>query len=148
MKRFAPLLFVLILLALFLAPIAVLSAGNAVENAATPSILAPDAGMGEAAFLSLLFLSMDPLAVIVAIALTQLVKVVMPSPVPGDRSTDTVTGSLYNRLLPIVPVLIGLSVVLLAHWGQPIRQRLVQGIVSGIAAAYFYRAGKVTIFGA
>lgn len=150
MRRFFPLLFVLtLLLILFLTPVAALSAGEAGGgDAGIPALLTPDGAVGDQGFVSLLFQSMDPLAVIVAIALTQLVKILLPSPIPGDRSTETVGGSLSNRILPFVPVLIGCTAVFLQHWGQPFRQSLVQGIVSGIAAAYFYRAWKVTIFGA
>lgn len=149
MKRFFPCLMTLLVLLFLLAfPIAAQSAGEAGGGEADiPALLTPDGAMGDQGFVSLLFQSMDPLAVIVAIALTQLVKILLPSPIPGDRSTETVGGSLSNRILPFVPVLIGCTAVFLQHWGQPFRQSLVQGIVSGVAAAYFYRAWKVTIFG-
>lgn len=142
MRKAIPFLIVLVLV-LFLAPIAVLAVGEIIS----PTGLLPDAGMGETGFISLLLQSMDPLAVVIAIALTQLAKIFMPSPIFGDRSTQTIPGSAWNRILPVLPLIFGLSTVLLAHWGQPFRQSLVQGIVSGIAAAYFYRTWKVTVFG-
>ncbi len=113
--------------------------------------LAEDAAVvaaGGIDFVTLLLQTMNPLAVILAVAFTQGIKYLFPGPVPGERSTETVSGTVYNRILPFVPVVIGLIVVLFERWGQPIAQSLVQGIVSGIAAAYFYRTWKVTIFGA
>ena len=149
MKRFLPFLIVLMLLALFLAPVAVLAVGEAGGgDAGILSFLTPDGAAGDGSFVALLLQSMDPIAVIVAIALTQLFKIMLPSPIPGDRSTAVVPGRLSTRILPFIPILIGTATVCILHWGQPFRQLLVRGFVSGIAAAYFYRTTKVSIFGA
>ena len=92
---------------------------------------------------------MDGYAVIIALAFTQLLKRFLPTPPDGNKWNDVV-GWAY-RILPFVPVLVGVAVVIFKDvlftptmkWDDG----LVKGVVSGIAAAYAYRTVKVAIFG-
>ena len=100
-------------------------------------------------FVTLISQYMDGYAVLISVALTQLVKRLMPTP-PGGSKWDDVTGWPY-RLLPFVPLLFGVIVVMFKDaWVSPTMKwddALVKGLVSGIAASYLYRTAKVTIFG-
>lgn len=92
---------------------------------------------------------MDGYAVIIALAFTQLLKRILPTPPNGNKWNDVV-GWAY-RILPFVPVIVGVLVVMFKDvWISPTMtwdEALVKGVVSGIAAAYAYRTVKVSIFG-
>ncbi len=99
--------------------------------------------------LSLLTQYMDPYAVLIALAATQALKRLLPTP-PGGSKWEDVAGWPY-RILPFFPLLVGMIVVLFKDaWISPSMKwddGLVKGLVSGIAASYAYRTVKVTIFG-
>ena len=98
--------------------------------------------------LSLLSQYMDGYAVLIALAATQFLKRILPTPTGGSKWD--VAGWPY-RLLPFVPLLVGVLVVVfkdaLVSPTMSWDDALVKGLVSGIAASYAYRTVKVTIFG-
>jgi hypothetical protein len=98
--------------------------------------------------LSLLSQYMDGYAVLIALAVTQFLKRMLPTPTGGSKWD--VAGWPY-RLLPFVPLLVGVLVVMFKDaWVSPTMSwddALVKGLVSGIAASYAYRTVKVAIFG-
>lgn len=100
-------------------------------------------------FWSLISQYMDGYAVLIALAFTQILKRLLPTPPAGNKWEDVM--GWYYRILPFVPLLIGVLVVMFKDaWITPTMkwdEALVKGIVSGIAASYAYRTVKVAIFG-
>ncbi len=103
-------------------------------------------------FLALLQQYIDPVAVLLAVIFTQLIKGVIPSP-PGTASKWAV-GPVVNRLLPYFPVAIGIGVIVIKDvWvcdgAKPMAydDAIIKGMISGAAGAYLYRTAKVTLFG-
>lgn len=100
-------------------------------------------------FLEVLLKYMDPIAVIIAVGITQLIRYFLPSP-EGAGKFD-VQDAVY-RFLPISPILWAVIVVLfrlvwIDSQPLPIDEAICKGLVSGFAAAYFYRTVKILIFG-
>ena len=101
------------------------------------------------AFIEVLLKYMDPIAAIIAVGFTQLIRYFLPTPKGGGKFD--VTDRIY-RFLPISPILWGILVVFFRSvWIDsnplPIDEAICKGLVSGFAAAYFYRTVKVLIFG-
>ena len=101
-------------------------------------------------FLTLIQGVMDWIAVVVAIVFTQGFKYLLPSPFM-EKSMETIPGHLGTRLLPFVPIIVGLAVVFLrwklAGGKETLDPVFVRGIMSGIAAGHFYKTWKVSIIG-
>ena len=100
-------------------------------------------------FLEVLLKYMDPIAVIIAVGITQLIRYFLPSPEGGGKFD--VKDAVY-RFLPISPILWAMIVVFFRLvWIDakplPIDEAICKGLVSGFAAAYFYRTVKILIFG-
>jgi hypothetical protein len=100
-------------------------------------------------FIEVLLKYMDPIAVIIAVGITQLIRYFLPSPEGGGKFD--VTDKIY-RFLPVSPILWAiLAVFFRLVWIDanplPIDEAICKGLVSGFAAAYFYRAVKILIFG-
>ena len=100
-------------------------------------------------FLEVLLKYMDPIAAIIAVGLTQLIRYFLPTPEGGSKFD--VIDKVY-RFLPISPILWAMLVVFFRLvWIDtkplPIDEAICKGLVSGFAAAYFYRTVKVLIFG-
>lgn len=100
-------------------------------------------------FLEVLFKYMDPIAAIIAVGLTQLIRYFLPTPEGGTKFD--VTDKIY-RFLPISPIMWAMFVVFFRLvWIDPnplpIDEAICKGLVSGFAAAYFYRTVKILIFG-
>jgi len=100
-------------------------------------------------FLEVLFKYMDPIAAIIAVGFTQLIRYFLPTPEGGSKFD--VTDKIY-RFLPISPILWAMLVVFFRLvWIDakplPIDEAICKGLVSGFAAAYFYRTVKILIFG-
>jgi hypothetical protein len=101
------------------------------------------------AFLEVLLKYMDPIAAIIAVGITQLIRYFLPSPEGGGKFD--VTDKVY-RFLPVSPILWAmLAVFFRLVWIDtnplPIDEAVCKGLVSGFAAAYFYRTVKILIFG-
>lgn len=100
-------------------------------------------------FWTLISQYMDGYAVLIALGATQFLKRLLPTPSGGNKWED-VQGWPY-RLLPFVPLLVGVIVVIfkdaLVSPTMSWDDALVKGLVSGIAASYAYRTVKVAIFG-
>ena len=101
-------------------------------------------------FLTLIQGVMDWIAVVVAIVVTQGYKYLIPSPSIGT-SPETIPGHLGTRMLPFIPIVVGLVVVFLrwklAGGKESLDPVFVRGIMSGIAAGHFYKTWKVSIIG-
>ena len=100
-------------------------------------------------FLEVLFKYMDPIAAIIAVGLTQLIRYFLPTPDGGPKFD--VKDTVY-RFLPVSPILWAMIVVFFRLvWIDsnplPIDEAICKGLVSGFAAAYFYRTVKILIFG-
>ena len=100
-------------------------------------------------FLEVLFKYMDPIAAIIAVGLTQLIRYFLPTPDGGTKFD--VKDTVY-RFLPVFPIFFAvLSVFFRLVWIDPkplpIDEAICKGLVSGFAAAYFYRTVKILIFG-
>jgi len=98
--------------------------------------------------LTMIMNSIDVYAVIIAFAMTQFIKMLLPSP-PGAGKMDV--APFYFRLLPIAPLVIGILVVLIKDGlispTMKVDDAIVRGLVSGIGASYLHRTAKVVIFG-
>lgn len=101
----------------------------------------------------------DWAVVMLTIGVAQLVKMLLPSPDGVPRWAAVVTDRI-NRVMPYIPIAIAVGLFVLWQRGAvvlgesgplpttPIGQLIEHGAALGIYAAYIYRAGKVTIFGA
>ncbi|HQT97974.1 MAG TPA: hypothetical protein PK416_08870 [Thermodesulfobacteriota bacterium] len=101
----------------------------------------------------------DWVVVMLTIGVAQLVKMLLPSPDGVPRWAAVVTDRV-NRVMPYIPIAIAAGLYVLWTRGAvvpgedgplptaPIGQLIEHGAALGIYAAYLYRAGKVTIFGA
>jgi len=101
----------------------------------------------------------DWAVVMLTIGVAQLLKMLLPSPDGVPRWAAVVTDRV-NRVMPYIPIAIAAALFVLWQRGAvvlgedgplptaPIGQLIEHGAVLGIYAAYLYRAGKVTIFGA
>jgi hypothetical protein len=85
-------------------------------------------------------------AVMLAVLLTQGVKYWLPSP-SGEKKTEVVPGALSTRLLPFLPVLIGILYCTLVERTATVMEDSIRGIFTGMMAAFAYRTTKVSIFG-
>lgn len=81
----------------------------------------------------------DPLTVFVALLVTELVRRFVPG--------ATETGKPVNRVMPFVPLIVGMVAlgVQSPSW-YPLTWAM-KGLVSGAFASYIYRAFKVVILG-
>ena len=100
-------------------------------------------------FLEVLLKYMDPIAAIIAVGLTQLIRYFLPTPEGGTKFDVT---DKVQRFLPVSPIFWAMLVVFFRLvWIDPkplpIDEAICKGLVSGFAAAYFYRTVKVLIFG-
>ena len=78
------------------------------------------------------------------IAVTQLLKYLLPTPAGGDLGDVHPT---LNRLLPVVPLVLGIVFVIIFKPGLVWREYAKQGLIYGMLGAYFYRTAKVSFFG-
>jgi hypothetical protein len=86
-------------------------------------------------------------AVMLAVLLTQGTKYwVLPSPC-GEKTAEVVPGTLSTRLLPFMPVLIGILYCTLIERTATVMEDTIRGIFTGMMAAFAYRTTKVSIFG-
>ena len=102
------------------------------------------------AFIDVLLEYMDPIAAILAVGFTQLIRFLLPTPKDSTSKFD-VHHKIY-RFLPILPlflavILVYVRGVLLADKPMEIEDAISKGLVSGFAAAYFHRATKIFLFG-
>jgi len=100
-------------------------------------------------FIEVLLTYMDPIAAIIAVGITHLIRYFLPTP-EGGKKFD-VNDRIY-RFLPILPVFLAVLVVFFRSvWIEqtplPIDEAICKGLVSGFAAAYFYRTVKILLFG-
>ena len=87
-------------------------------------------------------------AVMLAVLLTQATKYwVLPSP-SGEQKSEVVPGALSTRLLPFLPVLVGILYCTLIERTATLLEDTIRGIFTGMMAAFAYRTTKVSIFGA
>jgi len=87
--------------------------------------------------------------VALAVLVTQLVKYWIPGPTGEKGSPETVPGALSTRLLPFLPVLVGIFYcVVLEQSTSTIMENAIRGFFTGSLGAYTYRTAKVSIFGA
>lgn len=84
--------------------------------------------------------------VALAVVLTQIVKYWMPSPQPF-RTTEVISGSIYSRVLPFLPVLFGILYCTLIESTATVMEDVIRGVFTGASGAYAYRTAKVTVFG-
>ena len=86
-------------------------------------------------------------AVMLAVLLTQGTKYwILPSPY-GDKTAEVVPGALTTRLLPFMPVVIGILYCTLIERTATVMEDVIRGIFTGMMAAFAYRTTKVSIFG-
>jgi hypothetical protein len=100
-------------------------------------------------FLEILFKYMDPIAVIIAVGLTQLARYFLPTPDGGSKFDVTDT---FYKFLPVFPIVFALLAVFFRLvWIDPnplaMDEAICKGLISGFAAAYFYRTVKILVFG-
>ena len=85
-------------------------------------------------------------AVAMAIVLTQMLKYVLPSP-DETLSAEVIKGHWTTRLLPLVPILIGIVYCTLVEPAQTTMENVIRGIFTGAMGAWGYRTTKVSVFG-
>ena len=86
-------------------------------------------------------------AVMLAVLLTQATKYwVLPSPY-GEKTAEVIPGHITTRLLPFLPVLIGILYCTLVERTATVMEDAIRGIFTGMMAAFVYRTTKVSIFG-
>jgi branched-subunit amino acid transport protein len=102
-------------------------------------------------FLAMLQQYVDPVAVLISIIVTQLIKGLIPSP---EGQGKWAVGPILNRFLPYIPVLMGILTIILkdvivCNGAQPMAydDAIIKGMISGAMGAYLYRTAKVTLFG-
>jgi len=99
-------------------------------------------------FLEMLMQLVDLPAVVLSVGITQFVRWKLPSPEGGGKFD--INPKLY-RLLPLLPLIIATIVVIIKDGiftpTMALDDSIVKGVLSGMAAAYFYRTAKVMIFG-
>ena len=87
-------------------------------------------------------------AVMLAVLLTQAVKYwVLPCPAGSEKKSEVVPGALSTRLLPFMPVLVGILYCTLIERTATVMEDVIRGIFTGMMAAFAYRTTKVSIFG-
>ena len=86
-------------------------------------------------------------AVPLAIIITQGVKYFLPTPLAADTKMAVVPGTLSTRLLPFLPVTVGVLYCTLVEPTSTIMENVIRGIFTGAIAAYGYRTAKVSFFG-
>jgi len=87
-------------------------------------------------------------AVMLAVLLTQGTKYwLCPSPAPGEKSAEVIPGHITTRLLPFMPVLIGILYCTIVERTATVMEDSIRGIFTGMMAAFAYRTTKVSIFG-
>jgi len=86
-------------------------------------------------------------AIPLAIIVTQAVKYFLPTPPAADTKTAVVPGTLSTRLLPFLPVVVGVLYCTLIEPTQTIMENVIRGVFTGAMAAYGYRTAKVSFFG-
>jgi len=86
-------------------------------------------------------------AVMLAVLLTQATKYwILPSP-NGSKTTEVIPGAISTRLLPFLPVLIGILYCTLVERTATVMEDAIRGVFTGMVAAFTYRTTKVSIFG-
>ena len=95
-------------------------------------------------------------ASLLGVIAVQVYKYLSPSPPPGERSMETVKGSIWDRILPFVAPITALLVCLLLEWGlthppdnvaRITAQDIVRGLLSGLASDFMLRIYYKTIVG-
>lgn len=88
---------------------------------------------------------LDFVVVGLAIAITQLIKWILPTPAGADKATAV--SPTMSRILPIVPLCLGVLGIVVFKEGLVWREYVKQGLSCGVIAAYLYRTAKVSFFG-
>jgi hypothetical protein len=87
-------------------------------------------------------------AVALAVLITQGTKYwILPCPAGAEKKSEVVPGSITTRLLPFLPVLIGILFCTLVERTATVMEDTIRGIFTGMTAAFAYRTTKVSIFG-
>ena len=95
-------------------------------------------------------------AALMGVIAVQAYKYLVPSPVPGEKSLQTIPGHIWDRILPFVAPITALIVCMILEWNvihpgdtvpRVTSQDVVRGLLSGLGSDFMLRIYYKTFVG-